>query len=140
VLEQVVTLFGRDASLKVEYNPPASRIEVQADPHHLGRIFTNILKNAAQAIPPDRQGLVKVDTTCDSRRIVIYFRDNGKGIPAELRDKIFSPNFSTKNSGMGLGLAISRKMAEQFGGTIDFTSTEGEGATFFVTLPVNRVL
>ncbi|MBL7810989.1 MAG: HAMP domain-containing histidine kinase [Bacteroidetes bacterium] len=140
VLEQVVTLFGRDASLKVDYSPPASRIEVEADPHHLGRIFTNILKNAAQAIPPDRQGQVKVDTTCDSRRIVIYFRDNGKGIPAELRDKIFSPNFSTKNSGMGLGLAISRKMAEQFGGTIDFTSTEGEGATFFVTLPVNRVL
>ena len=61
--------------------------------------------------------------------------DNGKGIPKELHNKIFSPNFSTKNSGMGLGLAISKKIVEQFGGTIDFVSELDKGTTFTLVFP-----
>jgi signal transduction histidine kinase len=69
-------------------------------------------------------------------KVYIQVVDNGKGIPEELYKKIFSPNFSTKNSGMGLGLAISKKIVNQFGGTIDFTSTLDVGTTFRLSFPL----
>jgi signal transduction histidine kinase len=69
-------------------------------------------------------------------QIVISFSDNGKGIPEELRDIIFVPNFSTKNSGMGLGLAMSKKILEIFNGNIWFESDPGKGTVFFVRIPV----
>ena len=62
--------------------------------------------------------------------------DTGTGIPAELRDKIFEPNFSTKTSGTGLGLAIARKSVEEAGGEIGFATEEGQGTTFWVRLPL----
>ena len=71
------------------------------------------------------------------KRVMVEFRDNGKGIPESLRDKIFSPNFSTKNSGMGLGLAISRKIVEQLGGEIAYQTKDGVGTTFTIVLPLS---
>ena len=68
--------------------------------------------------------------------MIIIFEDNGAGIPEALRKQIFSPNFSTKNSGMGLGLAISKRIVELFGGVINFQSIEGKGTTFVVQLPL----
>ena len=72
----------------------------------------------------------------DTGRAVISFEDNGSGIPENLRKQIFSPNFSTKNSGMGLGLAISKRIVELFGGVIDFQSIDTKGTTFVVQLPL----
>jgi signal transduction histidine kinase len=68
-------------------------------------------------------------------KVIIKVKDNGKGIPPELFNKIFSPNFSTKNSGMGLGLAITRKIVEQFSGSIDFETKLDEGTTFTLVFP-----
>ena len=62
--------------------------------------------------------------------------DNGAGIPPDLRDKIFEPNFSTKTSGTGLGLAITRKAVEDLRGTIDFETEPGLGTTFYLRLPL----
>jgi signal transduction histidine kinase len=99
-------------------------------------VFTNILKNAVQAIPEDRKGLIRIRAKVEVGRVMITFEDNGTGIPEALRKQIFSPNFSTKNSGMGLGLAISKRIVELFGGVINFQSTEGKGTTFEVQLPL----
>ena len=109
---------------------------VMADPLQLGRVFTNILKNAIQSIPEGRTGEIAAELKIQGKQVIVEFRDNGKGIPESLRDKIFSPNFSTKNSGMGLGLAISRKIVEQLGGAITYQTKEGVGTTFTITLPV----
>lgn len=136
VLDEVVGLFGKTENLTIDYSPIETPVTVTADPHQLNRVFTNIVKNAAQAIPEDRKGLLKVYSEIKNGYITVNFEDNGKGIPPELANKIFSPNFSTKNSGMGLGLAISRKIMEQFRGSIDFISKGDKGTVFFVKLPI----
>jgi len=67
--------------------------------------------------------------------MLLRFRDNGGGIPEDIQDRIFDPNFSTKTSGMGLGLGISRRIVDSMGGQIWFESTPGEGTTFYLHFP-----
>jgi len=112
---------------------------VEADREELRRIYINLIKNALQAIPDDREGRVRITTTTTGdghgrahSRIV----DNGAGIPPDLRDKIFEPNFSTKTGGTGLGLAIAQKTVDELGGEIGFETTDGEGTTFWIQLPL----
>lgn len=118
-------------SLKCQIDPG---LRVFADKEQVRRVFINILKNAEQSIPEDREGEVFVVVHQVGDRIEIRIKDNGCGIPEELRAKIFEPNFTTKSSGTGLGLAISNKILESMGGTIDFTSETGIGTEFVVTL------
>lgn len=136
LLDNAVGLFEEEEDFTIQYRPISNKILVSADPHQLSRVFTNIIKNAVQAIPENEHGLLNIHGEIEDQNIKISFVDNGKGISPELGSKIFNPNFSTKNSGMGLGLAISRKMVEQFHGSIHFTSIEGKGSTFFVILPI----
>lgn len=138
LLDEVVELFEKDENCVIHYKPLTQKVYVKADPHQLSRVYGNIVKNAIQSIPEDKKGLLRISALLQNGNITVIFEDNGKGIPEELRKKIFSPNFSTKNSGMGLGLAISRKSIEQFNGTIEFTSKVGKGSTFFVTLPLQE--
>lgn len=136
ILDESVQLFEKEENCTIIYNPLTNWVKVNVDPHQLGRVFANILKNGIQAIPEGAKGEIKVYCKLNEGKITIYFEDNGKGITDELGKKIFSPNFSTKNSGMGLGLAISRKIIEQFSGVIDYTSIPEKGSTFYVVLPV----
>lgn len=114
---------------------------VEADREELRRIYINLLKNAFQSIPEERDGRVRVTTRRvdgadgDSTQVESRIADNGTGIPPDLRDKIFEPNFSTKTSGTGLGLAIAKKSLSELDGEIGFETTEGEGTTFWVRLP-----
>ena len=114
---------------------------VEADREELRRIYINLIKNALQAIPDDRAGRVHLSTTATTdvdgtpvaqSRVV----DNGTGIPPDLQGKIFEPNFSTKTSGTGLGLAIAQKTIDELGGTIGFETTDGDGTTFWIRLPL----
>jgi signal transduction histidine kinase len=136
VLDSAIQLFDKEQNITFDYIALPAQTYVMADQHQLGRVFTNILKNAVQAIPEDRKGLIRILTAVEYKRVLISFEDNGCGIPETLRRQIFSPNFSTKNSGMGLGLAISKRIIELFGGVIDFNSVEGKGTTFVVQLPL----
>jgi nitrogen fixation/metabolism regulation signal transduction histidine kinase len=136
VLDSVIHLFEKEENVVFDVVSLPQETYVMADQHQLGRVFTNILKNAVQAIPEDCKGLIRIRANTTDSRVVISIEDNGSGIPETLRKQIFSPNFSTKNSGMGLGLAISKRIVELFGGNIDFQSVEGKGTTFFVQLPL----
>lgn len=124
--------------MPIDWHCSKKKVTVMADPLQLGRVFTNILKNAIQSIPEGRTAQIAADLLLRGNMVVVEFKDNGKGIPESLRDKIFSPNFSTKNSGMGLGLAISRKIVEQLGGEITYQTKEGEGSTFTILLPIAK--
>ncbi len=135
VLLDAVALMEREMGYTIHCDLPAENIEMQADPHQLGRVFNNLFKNAIQAIPEGRAAVVTVSVSVSVSTFTVTVTDNGKGIPQELYDKIFSPNFSTKNSGMGLGLAISKKIVEQFGGQIDFVSKDQVGTTFTLIFP-----
>jgi nitrogen fixation/metabolism regulation signal transduction histidine kinase len=136
VLDSVFQLFSKEENVTFDYVALPAKTFVMADKHQLGRVFTNIVKNAIQAISADRKGVIKIYSHTDKKRVIISFEDNGTGIPEALRKQIFSPNFSTKNSGMGLGLAISKRIVELFGGVIDFQSVETQGTTFVVQLPL----
>ena len=135
-LHDAVVLMGKENGTIVDFVEPSEPIWVEADANMLGRIFNNVLKNAVQAIPEDRDGKIAVRVVCDTDLVNVYISDNGKGIPEELRERIFSPNFSTKNSGMGLGLAMVKKIVEQFAGKITFETVMNEGTTFEIQLPI----
>ena len=107
------------------------------DRTQLIRIITNLVKNAIQAIP---QGLlqpkVEVSVYRNENYAFISVKDNGKGISMENKSRIFEPKFTTKTSGMGLGLGIIKNIVENYKGTITFESELGEGTRFIVSLPI----
>jgi signal transduction histidine kinase len=109
---------------------------VFADPEQLSRVFINLVKNAIQSIPEDREGKIRIELETDQDRVRVKVMDNGRGIPGELGDKLFQPNFTTKSSGMGMGLAIVKNIIENAGGSISFETEVGKGTTFIVDLPL----
>ena len=120
---------------------PDDPLVVKADREELRRVYINLLKNALQAIPDDREGAVQVRARRapddgDEPSVYSEVTDNGTGIPPDVQDKVFEPNFSTKTSGTGLGLAIAQKSIDELGGDIGYETTEGEGTTFWVRLPL----
>ena len=109
---------------------------VNTDKEQMLRVFNNLFRNAIQSIPENRKGELIVQLKSSENKYILSIQDNGTGISDELRDKIFSPNFTTKNSGMGLGLALVKNIIESSEGEIWFESTENIGTTFFISLPV----
>ena len=105
-----------------------------ADKEQMRRVMINLLKNAEQSIPEDRKSEVCVTVRKVENKVEIRVKDNGCGIPEEVRKKIFVPNFTTKSSGTGLGLAICRRIIENFGGQIGFSTEVGFGTEFFIIL------
>lgn len=116
--------------------PSEKKVVVFADKEHLNGIFSNLIKNGIQSIPPDRQGVIIVDVSVVKDKAIVSVTDNGTGIPPELQGKMFTPNFTTKSSGTGLGLSIVRKYAETAGGRVWFKSENDKGTAFFVELPL----
>ena len=115
---------------------PAAPLPVVADRDELRRVLVNLLTNALQAIPDQTPGrIVLAAEAVDEAWAEVRVTDDGTGIAADVQDNVFQPSFSTKTSGMGLGLAISKRAVEAVGGTISFETAEGEGTTFTVRLP-----
>ena len=134
-LSQAVTIFKQMDNLRIVFNPPDSQFFINADRDQLLRCFNNLLKNAIEAIPQDRQGLIEINYLITSKNILLSVKDNGNGIPDNLREKIFEPNFTTKSSGTGLGLAFVKNSIENAGGKVWFETTIGSGTTFYFSLP-----
>ncbi|MBW6459366.1 MAG: GHKL domain-containing protein [Bacteroidales bacterium] len=111
---------------------------VMADRRQMLRVFNNLIQNAMEAIGNEKEGFIRIDITRDDGYHLVTVTDNGSGITAEQAQKIFTPSFTTKTSGMGLGLAMTRSILTSIGGTITFTSVPGEGTTFTLILPEYR--
>lgn len=109
---------------------------VMADREHINGIFSNLLKNALQAIPSDNNGIIDIVISVTGDKVQVRFIDNGTGIPEELRPKMFTPNFTTKSSGMGLGLSIVKRYVETAGGTVWFETENEKGTAFIIELPL----
>lgn len=113
-----------------------SSLLVEADPEQIGRVFANIISNAIQAM--NGKGELQVDTGMEDGYVWSRFEDTGCGIPEENMEKIFEPLFTTKPKGIGLGLAISKRLVEQHSGKIEVASRVGQGTTFTVKLPLGK--
>jgi two-component system nitrogen regulation sensor histidine kinase NtrY len=111
-------------------------VRIMADKDQFGRAIINLINNGIQAIPKDKKGVVTVKLSRDEKWAYVSVTDNGAGIPSELQDKLFDPSFTTKSSGMGLGLAITKRIVESFNGEIWFESLPESGTTFFIKLPL----
>lgn len=134
-ISATATLFGRTDEAEITYAGPQEGIFVKADPDLLTSVFNNLIKNAQQSASDGRRVNISVSLEADGDHVTVAVADNGDGIRPEVRDKIFRPNFTTKSTGMGLGLAITKTIVDNTGGTITFETTEGQGTTFRVELP-----
>ncbi len=132
----VARLFeNMNENISFTYQSEVESIDVYADHEQLIQVFNNLIKNAMQAIPSSRKGVVEIGIKRYIDEVRVSVKDNGDGVSEEDRIHIFSPNFTTKSSGMGLGLAISRNIIRYMGGDIYFKSKIGKGTTFIVSLP-----
>lgn len=139
VVESVHDLFSEQKHVDLSLTLPDERFHILGDKNHLIRVFNNLVINAIQAIPSDRRGQIKVSLSRKDNLAIIQISDNGGGIPPEIRDRVFEPNFTTKTSGSGLGLAICKKIIEAHDGDIRFETRDNEGTDFFVEMPVVAV-
>ena len=110
-------------------------IIAKMDRTQLIRVVTNLVKNAIQALPDQPNPRILVSVASEADKAVISVADNGKGIEDAFMDKIFEPKFTTKSSGMGLGLGMVKTIVETYSGTIDFSSQPGKGTVFNVRIP-----
>ncbi|MBS1753905.1 MAG: HAMP domain-containing histidine kinase [Ferruginibacter sp.] len=135
VINQVVQLHAVNDRIHITWAPIVSKLFVKADRTNLNRVFTNLVLNAIQAVPVEKQVLIQISEEMYENKVLIKIQDNGNGIEEELQSKIFMPNFTTKSSGTGLGLAMCKSIVEQSKGNIWFETKEGAGSIFFVELP-----
>lgn len=135
-LEASTFLFSNEEKTHLKYlNNCDKNPLVNGDVEQLTRVFNNLLKNAVQSIPDTRECEIEVAIELKASVFLIRIKDNGTGISDEQRVKIFTPNFTTKTSGSGLGLAMVKQIIDAHNGFIYFESVANEGTTFFVEIP-----
>ena len=135
-LQSLVALFQKDDGTKVHLKQHKRDMYVEMDKSYFIRVFTNLIQNAIQAIDTGKEGLVEISYEQNEEDVVIEVKDNGTGFPEEVQEKLFVPYFTTKSSGTGLGLSMTRSMVEHSNGTIWFKTVVGEGSSFYVRLPL----
>lgn len=136
VIEEVVSLYSRADNVTFRKSLDPSAGDVWADKQELNRVFQNLIKNSLQAI--EENGLIEVKTYRDNGKVVAEIKDNGTGIDPGILEHLFIPNFSTKSTGMGLGLAITKKSLDDMKAEIRFLSNPGRGTTaIMMFIPLN---
>ncbi|MGZ5193756.1 MAG: sensor histidine kinase, partial [Kaistella sp.] len=133
-IKNIINVFSDE---KIYFHSNKDIIMVEMDKIYLSRIITNLVANARQAKHEDRDNIINLDVELRQKRVIITVHDNGTGIPEELYDRIFEPNFTSKSSGTGLGLTMVRKMVEDYKGKISVKSEDDKGSTFTISLPTN---
>ncbi len=135
VISTSISLFKDSENVTIEFYCNTEKPMVIADKEQMMRMFNNLIKNAIQSIPEDRNGKLEINLLKENNNCLISIKDNGVGISADIIDKIFVPNFTTKTGGMGLGLAMVKNMVESVYGNIRFESNINEGTIFYISLP-----
>lgn len=134
-LENLVRIFNEGGNIYLHTNK--KEIPIYMDRVYLSRIFTNLITNAKQAERDGVKSMINLDVELLNKKVIITIEDNGSGIPKDKLEQIFEPNFTTKSSGMGLGLTMVKKMIEEYKGEISVKSEEGRGTKFTIVLPTN---
>ena len=131
VVALAISLFNES---HIDFEPPQLPVMMKMDRTQLIRLVTNLVKNAIQSVPEDSQARVRVGLVEQAHELVLEVSDNGSGIDPSIQAQIFEPKFTTKSSGMGLGLGMVKNIVESYGGHIELESS-AKGSTFKVHLP-----
>jgi two-component system nitrogen regulation sensor histidine kinase NtrY len=132
VVKMALDIFTEDY---ISFTAKEEEIIATFDKTQLIRVVTNLVKNAIQAVQEVKGPKIQVCVKAENEHVHITIEDNGMGISEENKSKIFEPKFTTKSSGMGLGLAMVKNIVETYNGNINFTSQSGNGTVFTVSLP-----
>ena len=129
ILTEIADLYGADDA-EVDVTAPAEPLVVRADRDELRRVLINLVTNSQQA----HAKRIELRAAAEEDFVRIEVVDDGTGIPAEVKDRIFDPSFTTKTSGTGLGMPIVKRTVDDYGGTIDLESEPGKGTRVTVRL------
>jgi nitrogen fixation/metabolism regulation signal transduction histidine kinase len=139
IIEQVVKLHENTEGVDIHTNfNNHKNIRIFADSKQITRVFINLIKNAIQAIPNGVKGKIVIDLDVYGDKTHIKVIDNGSGISEEAKVKLFVPSFTTKSSGMGLGLSMVKNIIDNARGNISFKSEIGKGTTFHLEFPLYK--
>lgn len=136
IVKMALEIFNEDF---IQFSALEDEIIAKLDRTQLIRVITNLVKNAIQAIPEEQENkIVFVTVFRQGEEVKIAVKDNGNGISLENQERVFEPKFTTKSSGMGLGLAIIKNIIENYNGTITFETEPNVGTEFLVSFPINK--
>jgi len=136
VLKSTVNLYNNTHDIHVDTYIDEGQFWVDGDAQLMSAIFTNLIINAIQSTPKGRSSKVIIRLVRESGFVKIEVQDNGMGIPDSLKEKVFLANFSTKETGSGIGLAVAKRGVEHAGGKIWFKTQVNEGTTFYIEIPL----
>lgn len=136
LVESVYTLFKEEENIQLRFHASEDKINVFADENQILRVLNNLVKNAIQAIPFDRPGIIQIALYKNKGVAIVKVSDNGSGISEERKENIFTPYFTTKSSGTGIGLAMAKSIVEAAKGNLYFESKEDIGTDFYMELPL----
>lgn len=136
LIKNIQELYKHGQEATITLQTTDEPLKVYIDKNQLLRVLNNLIKNALEAIPEDRQPLVILSLAKEHGKALITVKDNGNGIDETTQQKIFSPYFTTKGSGTGLGLAMTKKIVEFWNGRVWFETEVGLGTSFFIELPL----
>jgi two-component system sporulation sensor kinase B len=127
---------------KIDYDSSIidKEIYIDGDYDRLKQVFINLIKNAMEAIPTNKKGIVKFESKTNGNNLVILIKDNGIGMSREALDKIGEAFYTTKSNGTGLGVKLSKEIIEAHSGFIDYKSKPKTGTTVVITLPLKKSL
>ncbi|MFA6945242.1 MAG: HAMP domain-containing sensor histidine kinase, partial [Pedobacter sp.] len=141
IIGQSIILYSQTDDTAINFeNTCNKKAIVIADRDQLLRCFNNLIKNAIEARSGKRPCIIHILMYCKTSSVCIEIKDNGNGIVHDLQKKIFVPNFTTKSSGTGLGLAFVKQAIENMGGNIRFETVPNMGTTFYITVPFTESL
>jgi nitrogen fixation/metabolism regulation signal transduction histidine kinase len=135
IIKNVISIFEQEGVV-INFESSYNIIELQADKDQLIRAINNLLQNSIQAFDSKKDGVIRISIEVGDDFCKISIKDNGKGIPADRQNKVFVPYFTTKSTGTGIGLSITKQIIENHNGKIYFESQENKGTIFFVELPL----
>ena len=135
IVKLALDIFNEDY---IVFSADKEEIIAKFDRTQLIRVVTNLVKNAIQAIPEVQMPKIVVNVGTKNQNVIITVADNGSGVSEENKLKVFEPKFTTKTSGMGLGLAMVKNIVETYNGTITFESEKGKGTLFKVSFPIDK--
>jgi len=137
IIQNTCSLFEPSSSLDFELETNGySDVKIFADREQLSRAFLNLIKNGIQSIPQDQSGKISIRIDKKEKFVQVAISDNGTGISEEVQSHLYEPNFTTKTSGMGLGLSIVKNIISSSGGTIWYETSSTNGTSFYVEIPL----